>query len=184
MLQFKMLTGLAVLLAGALAIACNEGVEPETMSGGRGASLEAVALESVTIPVDAAARGNLDPGVRIQTHPNRPIDVVSVVIKLDGDGDGMVNGSPAPAGLRWHTHPGPAIVVVTGEAGGAVTIHHAGSCDQNVYAPGDAFVEGDMVHSAWNESGQDVVLRGTLLIPVGAAPTTFQPTEFTDCGLP
>jgi hypothetical protein len=65
-----------------------------------------------------------------------------------------------------------------------VTIHHAGSCEQNVYAPGDAFVEGEMVHSAWNESGQDLVLRGTLLLPVGAAPTVFEPADFTDCGLP
>lgn len=184
MLQRKMLLGLAVIAGAATAVACNEAVGPETAAGGRGASLDAVALDASTIPVDAPARGNLDPGVRIQTHPNRPIDVVSVVIKLDGDGDGMVNGSPAPAGLRWHTHPGPAIVVVTGGAGSEVTIHHAGSCDQNVYAPGDAFVEGDMVHSAWNESGQDVVLRGTLLIPVGAAPTVFQPADFTDCGLP
>jgi hypothetical protein len=184
MLQIRTLVGLTVIAGAAFAVACNEGVGPEMAAGGRGASLEAVAVGAATIPVDAIARGNLDPGVRIQTHPNRPIDVVSVVIRLDGDGDGMVNGSPAPAGLRWHTHPGPAIVVVTGDAGGAVTIYHAGSCAQHVYSPGDAFVEGDMVHSAWNESGQDVVLRGTLLLPVGAAPTVFAPTEFTDCGLP
>ena len=183
MSKFKWLTGVVVLVGGAVAIACNDGVGPETAAGGRGASLGGPALVAAPIPVDAPARGTMDPGVRIQTHPNRPFDVVSVVIKLDGDGDGMVNGSPAPAGLRWHTHPGPAIVVVTGGAGSGVTIHHAGSCEQHTYAPGEAFVEGDMVHSAWNESGQDVVLRGTLLIPVGAAPTTFAPAEFTDCGL-
>lgn len=184
MLQFRTLVGLAVIVGAALAVACNEGVGPEAAAGGRGASLDAVTLEAATIPVDATARGKLDPGVRIQTHPNRPIDVVSVVIKLDGDGDGMVNGSPASAGIRWHTHPGPAIVVVTGDAGSAVTIYHAGSCEQHVYSTGDAFVEGDMIHSAWNESGQDVVLRGTLLLPVGSAPTVFEPAEFTDCGLP
>ena len=182
MLHYRSLAGLTVLLAGAAAVACNESVGPETSSDGRGASLEVATL--ATIPVDAPARGNMDPGVRIQTHPNRPIDVVSVVIKLDGDGDGLVNGGAAPKGLRWHSHPGPAIVVVTGGAGSGVTIHHAGSCEQHTYSPGEAFVEGDMVHSAWNESGQDVVLRGTLLIPVGSAPTTFQPAEFTDCGLP
>jgi quercetin dioxygenase-like cupin family protein len=184
MLRFKTLIGLAALLAGAVAIACNEGVGPETVSGGRGASLETEAVTAFEIPETGAARGTLDPGVKIKTHPTRPTDVVSVVIRLDGDGDGKVNGIDAPTHLRWHTHPGPAIVVVTGGAGSAVTIHHAGSCEKHVYAPGDAFVEEAMVHSAWNESGQDLVLRGTLLIPVGAAPTTFEPAEFTDCGLP
>lgn len=181
MLQLRTLIGLAVVLGGAASVACNENVGPGAPPENRDASLDAL---SALIPVDGAARGTLDPGVRIQTHPNRPMDVVSVVIKLDGDGDGMVNGSPAAAGIRWHTHPGPAIVVVTGDAGSAVTIYHAGSCDTNVYATGDAFVEGDMVHAAWNESGQDLVLRGTLLVPVGAAPTVFEPAEFTDCGKP
>ena len=183
MSPFRSLTGLAVLLAGAIAIACNEGVGPETAAGKHVASLETAAVTAVEIPETGAARGTLDPGVKVKTHPTRPTDVVSVVIRLDGDGDGKVNGIDAPTHLRWHTHPGPAIVVVTGGAGSAVTIHHAGSCEQHVYAPGDAFVEGDKIHSAWNESGQDLVLRGTLLVPVGAAPTTFEPAEFTDCGL-
>lgn len=181
MLQLRTLIGLAVVLGGAVSVACNENVGPAAQAEARDAGLDA--LVTSTIPVDGAARGTLDPGVRIQTHPTRPMDVVSVVIKLDGDGDGLVNGSPASAGIRWHTHPGPAIVVVTGDAGSAVTIYHAGSCEEHVYETGDAFVEGDMVHSAWNESGHDLVLRGTLLLPTGAAPTIFEPAEFTDCGL-
>lgn len=184
MSPFKPLIGSALVFAGAVAIACNEGVGPDAASGKHVASLEAEVVTALEIPETGAARGTLDPGVKIRTHPNRPTDVVSVVIRLDGDGDGKVNGIDSPTHLRWHTHPGPAIVVVTGGAGSAVAIYHAGSCEKHVYAPGDAFVEGDMVHSAWNESGQDVVIRGTLLIPVGAAPTTFEPTEFTDCGLP
>ena len=181
MLQLRTLIGLAVVLGGAVSVACNESVGPDAPVDAHNAGPEALVVSA--IPVDGAARGTLDPGVRIQTHPNRPIDVVSVVIKLDGDGDGLVNGNPAPAGIRWHTHPGPAIVVVTGDAGSAVTIYHAGSCEEHVYETGDAFVEEDMIHSAWNESGHDVVLRGTLLLPTGAAPTIFEPAEFTDCGL-
>lgn len=182
MLQLRTLIGLAVVLGGAVSVACNENVGPGTPSDAHDASLDA--LVTSTIPVDAPARGTLDPGVKIKTHPTNPTDVVSVVIKLDGDGDGLVNGTPASAGIRWHTHPGPAIVVVTGDAGSAVTIYHAGSCETHVYATGNAFVEGDMIHSAWNESGHDLVLRGTLLLPVGASPTVFEPVEFTDCGKP
>lgn len=183
MSHFKSLIGLAVLLTGAAAIACNEGVGPETASGGRGAGLVADAVAASEVPVDVTARGTLDPGVRIMTHPNRPIDVVSALIKLDGDGDGLVNGSPAPDHVRWHTHPGPTTGIVTGGAGAAVTLYHAGSCSQHVYAVGDAFVPPVGVHYAWNKSGTDLILRATFLLPVGAPPTVFQPAEFTDCGL-
>jgi hypothetical protein len=64
-----------------------------------------------------------------------------------------------------------------------VTIYDAGSCEKHVYRAADAFVEGDMIHSAWNESGKDLVLRGTLL-PVGAAPTVLEPNELLDRGKP
>ncbi|HEU4801012.1 MAG TPA: hypothetical protein VFS94_10285 [Gemmatimonadales bacterium] len=184
MLHLKMTAALTLAAAALVVVACNESVAPLDDTDGRGPSLVETVTPSALIPEAGAARGTVNPGVKIKTHPNQPTDVVSVVIRLDGDGDGLVNGAPAPTHLRWHTHPGPAIVVVTGGEGAAVTIHHAGSCEQHEYAPGDAFVEGDMIHSAWNESGQDLVLRGTLLLPVGAPPTVFQPAEFTDCGLP
>ena len=184
MLQFKTLSGLAVVLAGALAIACNEAVGPDTAPGGRGASLSTVATAAIQVPDNVTARGTLNPGVRIMTHPNRPIDVVSALIRLDGDGDGLVNGNPAPDHVRWHTHPGPTMGVVTGGAGAAMTLYHAGSCAQHVYAVGDAFVPPVGTHSAWNKSGTDLILRATFLLPVGAPPTVFAPAEFTDCGLP
>ena len=184
MSHFKALTGLAVLLAGAVAIACNEGVGPESASGAHVASPATPALAVGDIPVNVTARGKLDPGVRIMTHPNRPIDVVSALVRLDGDGDGLVNGSPASDRVRWHTHPGPTIVVVTGGEGAAVTLYHAGSCAQDVRNVGDAFVPPVDIHSAWNESGTDVILRATFLLPVGAPPTVPEPPEFTACGLP
>lgn len=182
MFALRNLAVAAVVVAAGTILACTDSAAPLEATDNR-AALSETGIAAV-IPETGPARGTLDPGVKVKTHPNQPTDVVSVVIRLDGDGDGLVNGVAAPTHLRWHRHPGPAIVVVTGGDGAAVTIHHAGSCEQNDYAPGEAFVEGDMVHSAWNESGQDVVLRGTLLVPVGAAPTVFEPAAFTDCGLP
>lgn len=183
MLPFKSQAGLAALLTGAVVLACDRSVGPEASSSGLDASATTAAL-AAAVPVDITARGTLDPGVRIMTHPNRPIDVVSALIKLDGDGDGLVNGNPASDHVRWHTHPGPTMGVVTGGAGAAVTLYHAGACSQHVYSVGDAFVPPVGIHSAWNESGTDLILRATFLLPVGSPPTVFEPADFTDCGLP
>lgn len=175
--------GLTLLLGGLLAVACSDSVAPEPTSDGPAVNVNGIA-PVVSVPVDGNVRGTLEPGVKIKTHPNRPVDVVSALIRLDGDGDTMVNGASAPTHVRWHTHPGPTIVVVTGAPGAALSLYHAGSCAKHVYNTGDAFVAPDGIHSAWNESGADIVLRATLLLPVGAQPTILEPDSFTDCGLP
>lgn len=184
MLHLKMTAALTLAAAALVVVACNESVEPEAASGGRGPSLADAGVTASAITDNGTVRGTLDPGVRIMTHPNRPIDVVSALIRLDGDGDGLVNGLSAPDHVRWHTHPGPTMGVVTGGEGAAVTLYHAGSCATHTYDVGDAFVPPEGAHSAWNESGTDLILRATFLLPVGSPPTVFEPAEFTDCGLP
>ena len=126
------------------------------------------------------ARGTLDPGVKIKTHPNQPIDVVAAEVRLDGTGDGMVDGVAAGTFVDWHTHPGPTIVIVTGST---LSLYHADGCMKHEYAPGDAFVAPDGIHLARNETGADIVLRATFLLPVGAPPTVLEPAAFTACGL-
>lgn len=184
MSHLKSLAVLALAAGAATAIACDENVGPEQSVSGKGTVRAETAVALATVPVDVTARGTVDPGSRIATHPNRPFDVVSALVLLDGDEDGLVNDKPASDHVRWHTHPGPTIVVVTGGAGSGVTLYHAGSCEEHDYTPGEAFVAPDGIHAAWNESGSDVVLRATFLVPVGASPTAPQPVTFTDCGLP
>ena len=84
----------AALAAVALVLAaCNDSVAPPDTISDQGPSLVETVTASALIPVDGAARGTVNPGVKIKTHPNQPTDVVSVVIRLDGDGDGLVNGT-------------------------------------------------------------------------------------------
>jgi quercetin dioxygenase-like cupin family protein len=80
----------------------------------------------------------------------------------------------------WHTHPGPAMVVVQE---GTFTLYNASDrrCRPHRYGPGQAFVDqgGGNVHIGRNETDQPVRVVVTFVIPVGAAPITSAPNPGT-----
>lgn len=80
----------------------------------------------------------------------------------------------------WHSHPGPAMVVVQE---GTFTLYNANDrkCRPHRYGPGQAFVDrgGGNVHIGRNETDQPVRVLVTFVIPVGAAPTIPAPNPGT-----
>jgi quercetin dioxygenase-like cupin family protein len=80
----------------------------------------------------------------------------------------------------WHTHPGPAMVVVQE---GTFTLYNASDpkCRPHRYGPGQAFVDrgGGNVHIGRNETDLPVRVVVTFVIPVGAAPTISAPNPGT-----
>ena len=80
----------------------------------------------------------------------------------------------------WHSHPGPAMVVVQE---GTFTLYNASDpkCRPHRYGPGQAFVDqgGGNVHIGRNETDQPVRVVVTFVIPVGAAPTISAPNPGT-----
>ncbi|HZB36035.1 MAG TPA: cupin domain-containing protein [Gaiellaceae bacterium] len=71
----------------------------------------------------------------------------------------------------WHSHPGPALVVVKS---GTFTLYDGddASCAPHVFSAGSAFVDrgGGHVHIGRNEGTTVVELSVTYLLPVGAGP--------------
>ncbi len=77
------------------------------------------------------------------------------------------------ARFPWHTHYGPVIVNIIS---GSLTYVAAGTCDEETYSPGQAFVDSGHghVHSAYNPGTEPTVFiatffeapeTGPLLIP-------------------
>jgi quercetin dioxygenase-like cupin family protein len=73
----------------------------------------------------------------------------------------------------WHSHPGPALVIVKS---GTFTLYDGDdrSCTAQVFNAGSAFVDrgGGHVHIGRNEGTTVVELSVTYLLPVGAGPRT------------
>ncbi len=73
----------------------------------------------------------------------------------------------------WHSHPGPALVVVKA---GTFTLYNGNdpNCTAHVFTAGQAFVDqgGGFTHIGRNESDAIVELSVTYLLPVGAGPRT------------
>ena len=166
--------------AGTAALACEDTAGPAHATGGVAISAD----EAPVAPVapDGRFNGSLDHGVKIMTHPQRPVDIVSLNVYIDSkDGDGQVAGHTAKSFVDWHTHPGPTMVIVSG---GTLTMHHADNCNHvETYGPGSVFFAPEGIHLASNDGATDVILRATFFLPKGAAPTVLQPAEFTACGL-
>jgi len=99
-----------------------------------------------------------------------PIDVADQSITLQPGGH-----------TGWHSHPGPALVVVKS---GTFTLYDGdddngddddrdgADCEPQVFTAGQAFVDqgGGHVHIGRNESDAIVELSVTYLLPVGAGP--------------
>jgi quercetin dioxygenase-like cupin family protein len=69
------------------------------------------------------------------------------------------------AGTGWHTHPGPAIVIVTQ---GALTEYEQDGCRTVLPAGSVLFEVAEKVHNLVNETGGVSEILGTLILPSGS----------------
>lgn len=107
--------------------------------------------------------------VKIKTKG--PIDVADQTVVIQPGGH-----------TGWHSHPGPALVVIKS---GTFTLYNGDDpgCMPHVFSAGQAFVDrgAGNVHIGRNESGAPVELSVTYLLPVGAAPRTDVATAPGNC---
>jgi hypothetical protein len=147
----KMLTALAaVATAGAIAA---------------GAALATPGSGVLGAPI--LARGTLDGHFKLKLH------------KSSNQGDVAVQQvTLAPGGSTgWHTHPGPAVVIVKS---GSFTLYdaHDDTCTGTPYSAGQVFVDSGYghVHIGRNEGATNTELYVTYLdVPAGAAPRIDAP---------
>ena len=129
---------------------------------------------SGVVSASILARGTLADHFKIKLHDSsNPGDVVVQQVILE------------PGGYTgWHTHPGPAVVIVNGP--GSFTLYDAEdeSCTGTTYSPGQVFVDAGYgnVHFGRNESSSNTELFVTYLdVPVGTAPRLDAPDP-GNCG--
>lgn len=144
---------IVAVLAVVAVVALAFGVAPSGAEhGGPHPHLDTLARGAFTDQVDAQIRLKLD-GQRTR------------VMNVRDASDIVVAEIAVPDGARfpWHTHPGPVLVTVTGE--GTLTYVNADDCVLRHYGGGTAFVDPGQgnVHTAFNDSGHDVVLYATFL---------------------
>src|SRR3954454_11719154 len=106
------------------------------------------------------ARGTLDGHVKLKVRRHRSDVVVQHVTIAPGGTTG------------WHTHPGPAVVVVSA---GSFTLYDGDDphCAGKTYSAGQVFIDPGRghVHIGRNNGAQDVELYVTFLdVPVGESP--------------
>jgi hypothetical protein len=98
----------------------------------------------------------------VELKTKSPIDVADQTITIQPGGH-----------TGWHSHPGPALVIVKS---GTFTLYDGDDpgCTAQVLNAGSAFVDrgGGHVHIGRNEGTTVVELSVTYLLPVGAGPRT------------
>ena len=143
----------------------------------------AVAIAALAVPAGVAVatppqgvtptplgKGTFTERLKVNT-PN-----IKAKFKRPSDFD-VVDITIAPGGTTgWHTHPGPALVIIKE---GTFTLYDGDDrkCRPHRYGPGQAFVDegGGHVHIGRNETSQPVKLLVTFIVPKGAAPTIDAP---------
>ena len=112
-----------------------------------------IAAQVQPIVISPLANGfNPDPDVRIKAKGPTTIEQDKLTFQPGAD-------------TGWHTHPGPALVVVTQ---GAVTLYESDQC-RTVYSSGSFFMEPEnAAHKLVNETGNVSEIFGTLLLPAGS----------------
>jgi quercetin dioxygenase-like cupin family protein len=125
----------------------------------------ALATPGSGIVSSVLASGTLDGHVKLKVRHHRSDVVVQHVTIAPGGTSG------------WHTHPGPAVVVVKS---GAFTLYDGDdpTCTGTTYSAGQVFIDPGRghVHIGRNQGSQDVELYVTFLdVPVGGAPRIDAP---------
>ena len=154
----------ALLTVAAGALACSDTTKPKAFSTEKiGGPTLTAASGFVGTP---NGRGNLGTfrikskadgyDVDLKSHDNTDIVVTDIIV--------------APGGHSgWHTHPGPALVVVKT---GAITFYHGDdrTCTGTRYPAGTAFIEaGGTVGIARNEEPGQTTVVATFFVPKGSA---------------
>jgi quercetin dioxygenase-like cupin family protein len=126
-------------------------------AGAVGSALATPPSGIVSAPV--LARGTLHGHAKLKVRHRRSDVVVQHVTVAPGGQTG------------WHTHPGPAVVVVNA---GSLTVYDGDdpSCTGTTYAAGQAFIDPGRghVHIGHNEGTENVELYITFLdVPVGGS---------------
>ena len=124
-------------VAGAAALACEDTAGPA-----QAANRPAISADVALLPAtDGAFIGNLDHGIKIMTHPQRPVKVVSANVYIDGSfespwkplserradgGEAPQTSAPAPA-ARHHDYDSIEDLRTAVDAHErAILIHHLG----------------------------------------------------------
>lgn len=160
----------------------------------------AAASLAVAATVPTSASNDEDPPpIDVELLTDRAVFTDDVAmqlrVKLDGRRTNVLNvGDPSRvltaqitvqpgAQFPWHTHPGPVIVSVVD---GTLTYMNANDCVPREYPEGTAFVDpgSGNVHTAYNDTGEVVVLMGTFFGLGEEGPPTI-PVDGPDdgCGL-
>ena len=126
----------------------------------------ALATRGLFVSASAPVRGTIAAPIKVKVDglvklkTKAPIDVADQTITLQPGGH-----------TGWHSHPGPAFVVVKT---GTFTLYDGEdpNCTPHVFTAGQAFVDrgGGHVHIGRNESDGIVELSVTYLLPVGVGP--------------
>jgi quercetin dioxygenase-like cupin family protein len=128
----------------------------------------AVATQGMGVFASTPVRGTIDEPFKaeidglLELKTEGPIDVADQTITIQPGGH-----------TGWHSHPGPALVVIKS---GTFTLYDGDdpNCTPQVFNAGSAFVDrgGGHVHIGKNEGTTAVELSVTYLLPVGAGPRT------------
>lgn len=138
----------------------------------------ALATPGLLVSASAPVRGTIAEPIKVKVAhlveltTKAPIDVADQTITLQPGGH-----------TGWHSHPGPALVVVKT---GTFTLYEGDDvhCAPQVFTAGQAFVDrgGGNVHIGRNESDGIVELSVTYLLPVGAGPRVDVTPAPGNCG--
>lgn len=156
---------MAIVAAATGALACKDTTTPREFSTA-GITEPRLTL-GVGFALTPVGRGNLG-----KFHIKSKDEGYKVELKSQDDTDIVVaNIVQAPGGTSgWHSHPGPAMVVVKT---GALTVYHGNDrrCSPMRHPAGTVFVEkGGMVHVARNEGDVEATAVATFFVPAGAQP--------------
>jgi Cupin domain len=137
----------------------------------------AVATPGLLVSGSTPVRGTIDEPFKVEIDgllelkTKGPIDVADQTITIQPGGH-----------TGWHSHPGPALVVIKS---GTFTLYDGDdpNCAPQVFEAGSAFVDrgGGHVHIGRNEGATAVELSVTYLLPVGAGPRTDVTPEPGNC---
>ena len=111
----------------------------------------------------------IDMKFKLKSH-----DGGTTVVHVDDPSRTVVVKYTIQPGARfpWHTHYGPVIVNI---ASGSLTYIASGTCDEERYTAGEAFVDSGHghVHSAYNPSTEPAVLYATFFEAPETGPLTI-----------
>jgi quercetin dioxygenase-like cupin family protein len=125
----------------------------------------AVATPPVGVVSTVLAKGTMSQRVKVNTS--------NIKAKFKKPSDFIVQENVIDPGgsTGWHSHPGPALVIVKE---GTFTLYDGDDrkCRPHRYGPGQSFVDqgGGHVHIGRNEGTTTLTVLVTFIVPEGAAP--------------